>query len=291
MARLIHLSDLHFGAHDPRLVEAVEAAHRRGEARPGRHQRRLHPARPDRAVQGGVRVPRAAARRRPRSARRARQPRRAAVRRAAPLPVAADPLPALHRRHAVPVHRAARRGGARDQHGAVADLQGRPDQRRADALHPRDLRAHRAGHAAHPRHPPSLVRAAGRRRARSWARRSAGRNWRSTRSPRPASTCCWPATITAPRPTCARDLVTRAGSALVVQAGTATSTRLRDEEQSFNRIEIDEGERDGDGAGAGTATASSPRDASSFVREGDHWRHRRRAAGRSADDLSRPHCA
>ena len=25
MARLIHLSDLHFGAHDPRLVEAVAA--------------------------------------------------------------------------------------------------------------------------------------------------------------------------------------------------------------------------------------------------------------------------
>ena len=36
----------------------------------------------------------------------------------------------------------------------------------------------------------------------------------------------------------ASDLVTRAGSALVVQAGTATSTRLRDEEQSFNLIEI-----------------------------------------------------
>jgi 3',5'-cyclic AMP phosphodiesterase CpdA len=32
----------------------------------------------------------------------------------------------------------------------------------------------------------------------------------------------------------ARDLVTRAGGALVVQAGTATSIRLRDEEQSFN---------------------------------------------------------
>jgi 3',5'-cyclic AMP phosphodiesterase CpdA len=37
----------------------------------------------------------------------------------------------------------------------------------------------------------------------------------------------------------ASDLVTRAGGTLVVQAGTATSVRLRDEEQSFNRIEID----------------------------------------------------
>ena len=36
----------------------------------------------------------------------------------------------------------------------------------------------------------------------------------------------------------ARDLVTRAGPSLVVQAGTATSYRLRDEQQSFNRIDI-----------------------------------------------------
>jgi 3',5'-cyclic AMP phosphodiesterase CpdA len=35
----------------------------------------------------------------------------------------------------------------------------------------------------------------------------------------------------------ARDLVTRAGGALVVQAGTATSVRLREEEQSFNVLE------------------------------------------------------
>ena len=109
MARLVHLSDLHFGAHDPRLVEAVERERRRAQARPGRHQRRLHPARADRAVQEACRVPRTPARSRPRGARRARQPRRAAVRRAAPLPVAADALPALHRRHPVPVHRAARR--------------------------------------------------------------------------------------------------------------------------------------------------------------------------------------
>ena len=36
----------------------------------------------------------------------------------------------------------------------------------------------------------------------------------------------------------ASDLVTRAGAALVVQAGTATSTRVRDQEQSFNTIDV-----------------------------------------------------
>ena len=36
----------------------------------------------------------------------------------------------------------------------------------------------------------------------------------------------------------APDLVTRASSTLVVQAGTATSVRLRDEDQSFNLIEV-----------------------------------------------------
>ena len=37
----------------------------------------------------------------------------------------------------------------------------------------------------------------------------------------------------------AASLATGAGKALVIQAGTATSTRTRDELQSFNRIEID----------------------------------------------------
>ena len=38
----------------------------------------------------------------------------------------------------------------------------------------------------------------------------------------------------------AGDLVTRAGGVLVIQAGTATSTRVREQEQSFNVIEIGE---------------------------------------------------
>ena len=69
----------------------------------------------------------------------------------------------------------------------------------------------------------------------------------------------------------ARDLATRAGPALVIQAGTATSTRLRDEEQSFNQIDIEGNDVvltvqtwGGGGFVAG--------DAQGFRREGDHWR-------------------
>jgi 3',5'-cyclic AMP phosphodiesterase CpdA len=68
----------------------------------------------------------------------------------------------------------------------------------------------------------------------------------------------------------ARDLATRAGPALVIQAGTATSVRLRDEEQSFNQIDLD-----GDSVlltvqrwgGNGFVSGDSQR----FRREGDHW--------------------
>lgn len=68
----------------------------------------------------------------------------------------------------------------------------------------------------------------------------------------------------------AKDLVTDAGHALVIQAGTATSTRLRDEEQSFNLIEVGDGEVTvAVQAWDGTGYASL--DATRFVRRGQHW--------------------
>jgi FlaG/FlaF family flagellin (archaellin) len=68
----------------------------------------------------------------------------------------------------------------------------------------------------------------------------------------------------------ARDLVTRAGPALVIQAGTATSTRVRDEAQSFNRIEID-------GPSVTVVVESwdgsqfTADDAQRYENDGDHW--------------------
>jgi 3',5'-cyclic AMP phosphodiesterase CpdA len=68
----------------------------------------------------------------------------------------------------------------------------------------------------------------------------------------------------------ANELVTGAGEALVIQAGTATSTRVRDEEQSFNLIEVAPGEvvltvqaRQGN--------EFVPRDAGRFVRGDRQW--------------------
>ena len=74
----------------------------------------------------------------------------------------------------------------------------------------------------------------------------------------------------------ARDLVTRAGPAQVIQAGTATSTRLRDQDQSFNRIDID--------GHSVTVTVEVwkndgfvAQDSQRYEREGDHWRVAERA--------------
>ena len=68
----------------------------------------------------------------------------------------------------------------------------------------------------------------------------------------------------------AKDLVTDAGHALVVQAGTATSTRLRDEEQSFNLIEVD-GDEVTIAVQAWDGSGYASRDATRFVRRSGHW--------------------
>jgi 3',5'-cyclic AMP phosphodiesterase CpdA len=68
----------------------------------------------------------------------------------------------------------------------------------------------------------------------------------------------------------ARELVTRAGPSLVIQAGTATSTRVREQQQSFNRIDID--------CPRVTVTVESwngsdfvAKDAQPYERDVDHW--------------------
>ena len=69
----------------------------------------------------------------------------------------------------------------------------------------------------------------------------------------------------------AGDFVTRAGGALVVQAGTATSTRVRDQEQSFNTIDVSDA--------SVTVTVNAwkgdrfvPLDAQRYGWEEGHWR-------------------
>ena len=69
----------------------------------------------------------------------------------------------------------------------------------------------------------------------------------------------------------ASDLVTRAGGALVVQAGTATSTRVREQEQSFNCIDV------ADAAVTITVNAwkngaFAPQDAQRYAWQEGHWR-------------------
>jgi 3',5'-cyclic AMP phosphodiesterase CpdA len=69
----------------------------------------------------------------------------------------------------------------------------------------------------------------------------------------------------------ASDLVTRAGGALVVQAGTAISTRVRDQEQSFNTIDV------ADGSvtiivNAWKSDRFAPLDAQRYAWEGGRWR-------------------
>jgi 3',5'-cyclic AMP phosphodiesterase CpdA len=81
----------------------------------------------------------------------------------------------------------------------------------------------------------------------------------------------------------ARDLATRAGPALVIQAGTATSTRLRDEAQSFNRIDI-AGERVTLTVQSWNGTAFASGDEQTYARDGEDWRLAHRAVAAEPAD-------
>jgi len=69
----------------------------------------------------------------------------------------------------------------------------------------------------------------------------------------------------------ARDLVTRASATLVVQAGTATSVRLREEEQSFNMVEVKPDDISVT-VQAWDGTGYAARDTQRYLRSDDHWR-------------------
>jgi 3',5'-cyclic AMP phosphodiesterase CpdA len=69
----------------------------------------------------------------------------------------------------------------------------------------------------------------------------------------------------------ARDLVTRSGGALVIQAGTATSTRVREQEQSFNTIDIEDGRVDIT-VNNWTGEAFKPADARRYEYHDGYWR-------------------
>jgi 3',5'-cyclic AMP phosphodiesterase CpdA len=69
----------------------------------------------------------------------------------------------------------------------------------------------------------------------------------------------------------ASELVTRSGGALVVQAGTATSTRTREQKQSFNTIDID-GSKLTVTVNAWDGTAFVPADAQPYQYQDGRWR-------------------
>lgn len=237
MARLLHLSDLHFGAHDPRLVAAVEA--------------RADEAKPDLIVISGDFTQRAKT-----------DQFEEACRFLARLKNAGHEVLGVPGNHDVPLYDVLRRflspltryrrfidddlcpyfelpdaavlgiNTARSmtfKDGRINDDQIgqiRSTFARVGHDHPRILVTHHPMFSLPVGDGPKLGKAVGGQELALHAIAEAGVDLLLAGHNHRASTHHAP------------DLVTRAGSALVVQAGTATSTRLRDEEQSFNLIDI-----------------------------------------------------
>ena len=170
MRTLVHLSDLHFGRVDADADRAAPRLRGRSEARSRRRLGRPHPARAQAPVRGGARIPRSPA---AAADRRAGQPRRAAVPGLGALPQPARQVPPDRRARPRAVVRRRRDRRGRHQHRALAHLQGRAHQRRADGGDPAPLRPARRHGAQGRRHPSSVRPARPERRRRS--RRPRGR--------------------------------------------------------------------------------------------------------------------
>jgi 3',5'-cyclic AMP phosphodiesterase CpdA len=269
MPRLIHLSDLHFGAHEPHLVEAVEA--------------RIHEAKPDLVVISGD------------FTQRARTDQfKEACRFLTRLKDAGHEVLGVPGNHDVPLYDVLRRFLSpltrykryvddtlcpyHELDGAVVlgintarsltFKDGRISHEQMQFIRSTFARGRDAPRILVTHHPlfalpvgdgPALGKAVGRQELALDAIADAGVDLLLAGHNHRASTHS------------ARELATRAGPALVIQAGTATSHRLRDEEQSFNRIDV-AGDRvtltvqswDGQGFVSG--------DEQTYAREGDHWR-------------------
>ena len=269
MARILHLSDLHFGAHDPRLVEAVEA--------------RADEAKPDLIVISGDFTQRA----------RTEQFKQACAF-LTRLKDAGHEVLGVPGNHDVPLYDVLRRflspltryrryiddslcpfhalsdasvlgiNTARSltfkdghiNHEQVAYIRATFARTKEDQ--PRILVTHHPLFALPVGDGPKLGKAIGRQELALDAIAAAGVDLLLAGHNHRASTHHAP------------DLVTRAGSALVIQAGTATSTRLRDEEQSFNLIETAPDDvtvtvQEWDGSGYAS------RDAQRYRRAGNRW--------------------
>ena len=270
MARLLHLSDLHFGAHDPRLVAAVEA--------------RVDETKADLVIVSGDFTQRAKTEEFKQACEFLRRLRDSGHE-VLGVPGNHDvPLYDVLRRFLSPLTRyrrfiddtlcpyheladAAVLGlntarsltfkDGRINEEQVAHIRQVFERHRADT--PRVLVTHHPLFALPVGEGPELGKAIGRQELALDAIAEAGVDLLLAGHNHRASTHHAP------------DLVTRAGPALVVQAGTATSTRLRDEEQSFNVIEVaPEDVTVTVQAWDGNGYAS--RDAQRYTREDGAWR-------------------
>jgi len=269
MPRLIHLSDLHFGAHDPKLVDAVE--------------QRIPDAKPDLVVISGDFTQRARTEQFEQACQFLER-LKAAGHEVLGVPGNHDvPLYDVLRRFLSPLTRYRRfideslcpfhelpgaavlgintarsltfKDGRINQH-QVTYIRDTFSRTRADTA--RILVTHHPLFALPVGDGPELGKAIGRQELALDAVAEAGVDLLLAGHNHRASTHH------------AKDLVTEAGPALVIQAGTATSTRLRDEEQSFNLLEVGNAEVTvAVQAWDGNGYASS--DAQRFVRRGEHW--------------------